>query len=105
MLAAGQVALAACAASGTTARQQFVERLQQPGVHRFDQVSVGVDGRGLTEAEATCVADAFERSKWPVAAALDNRVPASVDVKVASKAAAACIGVTGTTVEPTPLGG
>jgi hypothetical protein len=83
--------------TASTAREQFTARLRQPGVHRFDQVSVGLADRGLNEAEAECVADAFERDHWPLEAALGNRVPAKVDVKLVTFDAAACIGTPDTT--------
>lgn len=78
-----------------------MQGLQQPGPHRFDQVQVGDGATALTAAQASCVADAFERWRWPLESALDNKVPTKVDVKLVTQAASACIDdPTTTTIGP-----
>lgn len=91
-------AVAACStAPETPARQRFTEQLQQPGPHRFDQVSVGNGTDPLDPARAACVADAFEKNKWPLESALEGKVPTRVDVKLVSSAVTACLKDPGTT--------
>jgi hypothetical protein len=46
---------------------------------------------------AGCVANAFERDKWPLEAALGGKVPATVDVKRLNQDIAACQADPGTT--------
>lgn len=96
------VAVGATAASCSTAptqspRAQFLAELQTPGVHRFDAVQVGSEGSGLSAEVATCVANAFERDKWPLEAALGGKVPTQVDVKRLNQDVTACQGDPGTT--------
>ena len=72
------------------ARARFLAQLQQPGVHRFDQVQVGTEGKTLGADVATCVANAFERDHWPLEAAVDGKVPSKVDVRMVNADVAAC---------------
>jgi hypothetical protein len=87
---------ACSSAPPTPARARFVERLQQAGPKRFDQVQVG-DDKPLDAATAECVAKAFEKNRWAFDAALDGRVPTQVDVKAVNKAVAGCLQDPGTT--------
>jgi hypothetical protein len=90
--------LGACSSQPSgSARERFVQRLQQPGPHRFDQMQVGEGTAPLDATQAACVADAFESNRWPLDAALENRVPTRVDIKEVSVEAEACLRDPGTT--------
>jgi len=79
------------------ARQRFLAKLAEPGPHRFDQVSVGDGTNPLDPAQASCVATAFEKNKWPFEAAMDGKVPTRLDVKTLNSDVRACLEDPGTT--------
>jgi hypothetical protein len=99
LVACGITVGAACSSTpAVPARTQFVDQLQQPGVHRFDAVVIGKDGApGLSADTATCIANAFEHDKWPLEAAVQGKVPTGVDVKLLNLDISACEKDPGTT--------
>jgi hypothetical protein len=100
LLAAGGAALGVGCSSepAVPARTQFLNQLQQPGVHRFDAVVIGKDGAPALSADvASCIANAFEHDKWPLEAAIQGKVPTGVDVKMLNLDISACQKDPGTT--------